>query len=1234
VIGAVVAGVVLGAAIVALVGAMLFTESGRDLVRTQAKAALQAGGVEVDVDRVGGVPGRMLELEGVRIAFEGRTIVRLPHVRIAYAPFDLLRGRIGLRRVTLTKPRVRVERRDGEWQLPKSTAGGTTWRFPPVRISRLRVIDGRVDLHLENDGATRRVAVTDLDATLAVHLGFRRQRLRIATLTFEPRGIPLPPVSAAGTVGLEGDAVCVADGAVATPGTRLRVSGCVEPGEGVLAHLAIERLDAGELRALWPASPLTTTVAGTADATGHWKATRVTLGMELGGARVGGHAMLDLGNRPVRYGAVIEAAELDPARIVTGGWPARLNGQLRVVGSQAAVDRWWLVLEPSEIAGRPLTMFRARGRSDRAGHVVRARAASPAGTATVRGHVMRDAHDESVRYELDGHAHIARMDALFPETSGHGRLRVVGSAAGTGPRPEVGELRLTVTDADALGVWIDRATIESDLRSGHVVRTGAAIDGPGLSATVQGSVDLADLTVDASLTATSRLQDLVLRTDAALAGHVEAEATLRGPLTGAALDATLRGQAVAAGGVHAAHAQLTIDGRALGGGAPHSEGELALSGMWVAGLTPRDARGAVAWSRGDAGEHVEVVATARQGDAVTERVRVAFSRAGGTIVGELQELELLSQTGPPWALASPASFALDDGLRMESLTLRAARQQILFKGRVARGGANDASITLDRVHLEPVCTALGVRDCGGRMSGSVHVGGTAALPALGAHLAVDQLKMSAVDYGRLDIDALYADRLMSIEGHLRTPRAGTVDAEARVPIDLAWTGQRHDVGDQPLSGVLRASDLDLTFLPALAANEIRTASGRARVDLRLAGSSRAPQVSGRAVVEDGSLQLSRLGSTYEDIAITLDMAADRVQVTNLHARAGKGTVRGTGGLDLSPGAGRSFVLTLNFEKFLALKHRGNEAALNGALRFAGTPATPTLTGTIEVERAVLRLPPFIAPTEPVAYADPTIEVVGMRQSLEPATQTSTPESTLDDRLRLDVAVRLPGNAWIRRHDANVEVSGDLRLTKAPHGTLQTHGSFDSRRGWYAFQGRRFTLRAGTVTFPESGEEPSVDITGAYRADEYTVVAHVKGPSSKPELDLWSEPALDQADILSVLLFGKPVGRLNGEQAVSLQEQTVGLAGGYAVGQLGASVRDALGLDTLDVELPQGADGDGQFRVGRHITRDVFVSFAHQFGSSIAEVVSAEYAITPRISIRGSTSTLGNTAVDFFLNHRY
>jgi autotransporter translocation and assembly factor TamB len=57
-------------------------------------------------------------------------------------------------------------------------------------------------------------------------------------------------------------------------------------------------------------------------------------------------------------------------------------------------------------------------------------------------------------------------------------------------------------------------------------------------------------------------------------------------------------------------------------------------------------------------------------------------------------------------------------------------------------------------------------------------------------------------------------------------------------------------------------------------------------------------------------------------------------------------------------------------------------------------------------------------------------------------------------------------------------------------------------------------------------------------------------------------------------------------------------------------------------------------VGRYVTGDVFVSLAQEFGAQQAEVVSLEYSLTRRISIRGSTSTRGDRAIDVFWRRRY
>jgi translocation and assembly module TamB len=170
--------------------------------------------------------------------------------------------------------------------------------------------------------------------------------------------------------------------------------------------------------------------------------------------------------------------------------------------------------------------------------------------------------------------------------------------------------------------------------------------------------------------------------------------------------------------------------------------------------------------------------------------------------------------------------------------------------------------------------------------------------------------------------------------------------------------------------------------------------------------------------------------------------------------------------------------------------------------------------------------------------------------------------------------------------------------------------------------------------PGGEAEPRLDITGVHRARGYDILVTVRGPSSAPALTFASEPALAEGDILAVLLFGKPIGELTAGQATGLQEQTMRLAGQYAIGELGGSVRDRLGLDTLDVELPEGADGAGRVTVGRYVTRDVFLTVGQEFGSSVARVFGVEYSLTPSISVRGSTTTEGRNAVDVFWRRRY
>ena len=188
---------------------------------------------------------------------------------------------------------------------------------------------------------------------------------------------------------------------------------------------------------------------------------------------------------------------------------------------------------------------------------------------------------------------------------------------------------------------------------------------------------------------------------------------------------------------------------------------------------------------------------------------------------------------------------------------------------------------------------------------------------------------------------------------------------------------------------------------------------------------------------------------------------------------------------------------------------------------------------------------------------------------------------------------------------------------------------------YDSASRKFVLEEGTITFTgPPPPDPRFDVTATFKNPRYRVTAHIGGSATKPTLALSSDPPLEQADILAVLLFGKPARELGKGESAALQQQALSLAAGYVMPELRTSVMDTLGLDELDVQMPQGTTQPGRVAVGRYVVGDVFVSLAQEFGTRIAQVVGVEYGITRDISIKGSTSTRGDSAVDLFWHRRY
>ena len=166
------------------------------------------------------------------------------------------------------------------------------------------------------------------------------------------------------------------------------------------------------------------------------------------------------------------------------------------------------------------------------------------------------------------------------------------------------------------------------------------------------------------------------------------------------------------------------------------------------------------------------------------------------------------------------------------------------------------------------------------------------------------------------------------------------------------------------------------------------------------------------------------------------------------------------------------------------------------------------------------------------------------------------------------------------------------------------------------------------------EKLFLDIVAQYQASDYLVEAVVEGTAEEPTLVLQSEPELEQADILAVLLFGKPASALNQGEKLDLQEQALAITGGYAAAKIGESVSQALGLEKLGVSLQNLDISGGSVGFGRYLTKGLHVSVAQDLTKKGERKVSMEYQLSPNWQVDTSSSSGGASEAHISWQKKY
>src|SRR5262249_19405188 len=301
--------------------------------------------------------------------------------------------------------------------------------------------------------------------------------------------------------------------------------------------------------------------------------------------------------------------------------------------------------------------------------------------------------------------------------------------------------------------------------------------------------------------------------------------------------------------------------------------------------------------------------------------------------------------------------------------------------------------------------------------------------------------------------------------------------------------------------------------------------GEVEMDLQVRGSLSQPVASGVLRVRDGKLTPTALGVQVSSVTAEGLLEPHGIRISQISARANKGELNGSGFIALQKFVPQGIDIAIAAKQWPAINTQQYQIQTDGAPKIDGTFAAPRITGNFEVPRGELRPDlSFLDRGNTPVKRDPTITVIsttaGGKSAAKPESNGQS-DSDLWRSASIDIQVRIPNNLWTRYRNGNAELSGNLRVTKASGGNPAVKGLIETLRGWVGFQGRRFTLTRGRLEFG-GGEkiDPSLDIGAEHRAGNYLISAVVKGTAEKPTLTLASDPQLDQADILSVLLLIK------------------------------------------------------------------------------------------------------------------
>ncbi|NIO29745.1 MAG: hypothetical protein GTO29_14460 [Candidatus Latescibacteria bacterium] len=318
---------------------------------------------------------------------------------------------------------------------------------------------------------------------------------------------------------------------------------------------------------------------------------------------------------------------------------------------------------------------------------------------------------------------------------------------------------------------------------------------------------------------------------------------------------------------------------------------------------------------------------------------------------------------------------------------------------------------------------------------------------------------------------------------------------------------------------------------------------------------------------------------------------------------------------------------------------GTRVSAQADIRFQGTAKRPSLTGNIEIQNGILRIP------DPPKNFHPKEGTAILWEQQPPGSEKQQPHETgrgksksrkkeTDIEIAADVTIKIPSGLWIRGQGLGVELSGELRIVqKGSYPTLT--GNLRAVRGHLVFIGRTFQMERGSVVFYGEDEvNPSLNIAMSSNVEGTLIRVAFRGTLQKPELVLTSEPEMTEGDIMSVLLFGKSLEELDHDQMNLLQRRASDIVTSFGLAQLESRLSRQLGVDMVSFRKGSRDDKRTSVIIGKYISRRALLKYEQVLEEQASFFVNLEYFLTRNFKIETLLGKQNQSGIEFDWSKEY